>query len=429
MQKQLKVLILGSGGREHALLKACLASPLSASVEVAPGNGGMASEATCHPLHPEDVDATVELARQLGVNLVIVGPEAPLALGVADALREAGFAVYGPGRDGAVLESSKVACKTFFGKYGIPTARWEAFTEVAPALAYTRDQAFPLVVKASGLAAGKGVIICETPVEAEKAIRDMLEGNAFGESGKEIVIEECLTGEEASIMLMVSGRDYRCLSPSQDHKRIGEGDTGPNTGGMGAYAPAAIVTPEVMEAVRREIIEPTLEGFASEGIDFRGTLFIGLMINKAGEPKVLEYNVRFGDPECQVLLPLMRTDPLELMWACARGELGPGEVELHDGAAIIVVLAARGYPGSYGKGDLIELPDTLPGSTHLIHAGTRLDDEGHLRAHGGRVLGVVARADTLEAAAARAYPVCEAVRWENKQYRRDIGYRQLISRT
>jgi phosphoribosylamine--glycine ligase len=425
MNSALNLLIIGSGGREHALLKAALASPLVESVAAAPGNGGMAAEASCHPLDVEDPQATVALARRLGADLVIVGPEVPLALGVADALRAAGIATYGPGRDGAVLESSKAACKAFFGKYDIPTAAWQAFTETGPALEYLAEQSLPVVVKASGLAAGKGVLICDTLEQAENAVRGMLEGNLFGDSGREIVIEECLSGQEASIMVLVSGDRYVCLPPSQDHKRIGEGDSGPNTGGMGAYAPAALVTPAVMETVRERIIEPTLAGFCEEGIDFRGTLFIGLMINEAGDARVLEYNVRFGDPECQVLLPLCETDPIGLIHACATGTLEPRELRLRPDAAMIVVLAAKGYPGDYRKGDPISLPETLPEGVHIVHAGTRLDEDGTLRASGGRVLGVVAVRPTLAEAADAAYAVCDAINWDNKCFRRDIGYRQL----
>lgn len=426
MEPALKVLIIGSGGREHALLKACLNSPMVEKAWAAPGNGGMAVEADCHPLNVEDPEATVALAKSLGANFAIVGPEVPLALGVADDLRAAGIPTYGPGKDGALLESSKAACKAFFKNYNIPTAAWDTFTEVEPALAYLSSCQLPIVVKASGLAAGKGVIICETAEEAETAVRGMLQGGDFGDSGSRIVIEEYLTGDEASIMVMVSGDKYVCLAPSQDHKRIGEGDTGLNTGGMGAYAPAAVVDEAVMERVHKEIIEPTLDGFKKENIDFRGTLFVGLMIEN-GVPKVLEYNVRFGDPECQVLLPLCETDPVELMWACANGTLEPAEVKMKQQSAMIVVLAAAGYPGSYAKGDVIKLPETLPEGTSIVHAGTKLDADGNLLSSGGRVLGIVAMAPTLEDAADTAYAVCEQVEWENKYYRRDIGHRQLKS--
>lgn len=427
MKSPLKVLIIGSGGREHALLKACLKSPLVSEAWAAPGNGGMAAEAECHPLNVEDPAACVALAKSLGANFAIVGPEVPLALGAADELRASGIATFGPGKDGAVLESSKAACKAFFNKYNIPTAAWDTFTEVGPALEYLAGCQLPVVVKASGLAAGKGVLICETAGEAEAAVRGMLEAGQFGESGQQVVIEEFLTGQEASIMVMVSGEQYVCLSPSQDHKRVGEGDTGLNTGGMGAYAPAAVVDEAVMDTVRKSVIEPTLDGFKTEGIDFRGTLFVGLMISEAGEPKVLEYNVRFGDPECQVLLPLCETDPVELMWDCANGTLKPAEVKIRNEAAMIVVLAAKGYPGSYAKGDVITLPETLPEGVDIVHAGTQLDADGNLLSSGGRVLGVVALAPTLEEAADKAYATCDAVEWENKYFRRDIGHRQLKS--
>jgi phosphoribosylamine--glycine ligase len=424
MEPALKVLIIGSGGREHALLKACLNSPMVEKAWAAPGNGGMAAEAGCHPLDVEDPEACVQLAKSLGANFAIVGPEVPLALGVADDLRAVGIPAYGPGKDGALLESSKAACKAFFKNYDIPTAAWDTFTEVDPALEYLTSCQMPIVVKASGLAAGKGVIICETAEEAETAVRGMLEDGDFGDSGSRIVIEEYLTGDEASIMVMVSGDKYVCLAPSQDHKRIGEGDTGLNTGGMGAYAPAAVVDEAVMERVHAEIIKPTLDGFKQENIDFRGTLFVGLMIDN-GIPKVLEYNVRFGDPECQVLLPLCETDPVELMWACANGTLEPAEVKMKQDSAMIVVLAAEGYPGSYAKGDVIKLPDPLPEGVSIVHAGTKLDKEGNLLSSGGRVLGVVSLAPTLEAAAETAYSVCEQVEWEHKYFRRDIGHRQL----
>jgi len=425
MQKPLKTLIIGSGGREHALLKACLASPLVDSVRVAPGNGGMQAEAPSLPLDVEDVEAAVKLAREEAIDFAIIGPEVPLALGMADALRASGIAVYGPGRHGAHLEASKAACKAFFKKYAIPTADWATFTESIPALAYLQTCSLPVVVKASGLAAGKGVLICETPEAAAAAVRGMIEERQFGDSGSEVVIEEFLSGQEASIMVMVSGESYVCLPPSQDHKRIGEGDTGPNTGGMGAYAPAAIVDESVMETVRKSIIEPTLSGFRAEGIDFRGTLFIGLMISEKGDPRVLEYNVRFGDPECQVLLPLCETDPVQLMHACATGSLEPGEVKLKDAAAMIVVLAAGGYPGPYDKGDVIDLPGSLPAGVHLIHAGTRREADGSLTTNGGRVLGVVGTGPSLEEAARKAYHVCDEITWKGKTFRRDIGHRQL----
>lgn len=419
------VLVLGGGGREHALLKCCLRSEGVGRVVAAPGNGGMAREAECRPVDAEDADAVLALARECEADLVIVGPEAPLAAGVADALREAGFRVFGPGREAAQLESSKAFCKAFLRDNGIPTAAWADFTEAAEAVAWLDRCDFPVVVKASGLAAGKGVIICEDRKAAERAIREILEENRFGESGREIVIEEFLKGQEASLMVLIGGDDYVCLQPSQDHKRIGEGDTGPNTGGMGAYAPAAVVTDAIMEKVRERILTPTMEGLRKAGLDYRGVLFVGLMIDDSGDPKVLEFNVRFGDPECQVLLPLCATDPVQLMMECAEGRLAATDLRFHEGAAMIVVLAANGYPGSYAKGEPIGLPGQLPDGVDILHAGTRLDEEGRLLSAGGRVLGVTAVGATLQEAAEKAYSAVDKVQWSGKTFRRDIGYRQL----
>ncbi|NBD38510.1 MAG: phosphoribosylamine--glycine ligase [Verrucomicrobia bacterium] len=419
------VLVLGGGGREHALLKCCLRSERVGRVVAAPGNGGMAREAECRPVDAEDGDAVLALARACGADLVIIGPEAPLAAGVADVLRKAGFRVFGPGREAARLESSKAFCKAFLRDNGVPTAAWANFTEVAEAVAWLDRCAFPVVVKASGLAAGKGVIICEDREAAESAIREMLEERRFGESGREIVIEEFLTGQEASLMVLIGGGDYVCLQPSQDHKRIGEGDTGPNTGGMGAYAPAAVVTEAVMAKVRERILAPTMEGLRKAGLDYRGVLFVGLMIDDKGEPKVLEFNVRFGDPECQVLLPLCETDPVQLMVECAEGRLATTNLRFHEGAAMIVVLAAKGYPGSYAKGEPIGLPGQLPEGVDILHAGTRLDEAGQLLSAGGRVLGVTAVGSDLRDAADKAYAVVDKVEWVGKTFRRDIGQRQL----
>lgn len=424
----LNVLVIGSGGREHALLQACLRSPMVKRAIAAPGNGGMALEATCLPLEVTDVAATVALARREAIDLAIVGPEVPLAVGVADALRAAGIATFGPDQRGAELEASKAVCKRFFQTHGIPTADWQRFTSVQPALDWMRTRSFPLVVKASGLAAGKGVLICDDFPAAENAVRAMLEHHQFGSSGEEIVIEEFLQGEEASLMVVISGNDYVCLPVSQDHKRIGEGDTGLNTGGMGAYAPAAVADAGVMQRVRSSIIEPTLRGFATEGINYRGVLFIGLMIH-AGQPKVLEFNVRFGDPECQVLLPLFASDPIAMLWDCAIGQLDPARIRFHDACSLIVVLAANGYPGNYPKGSPITLPQPLPENCQILHAGTALSTDGNLLSAGGRVLGVVATAPSLEQAAHIAYSVCDQIIWSDKYYRRDIAHRQLKPQT
>lgn len=425
---KIDVLIIGSGGREHALLKACLASPLAGRVIAAPGNGGMETDAECFPLDVEDVPGAVALAKRERAGLVIIGPEVPLALGMADALRAEGIDVYGPGKREAQLEASKAVAKDFFNRYGIPTARSRTFgkNETEAAVAYLKEFSLPVVIKASGLAAGKGVIIAQTHEEAEEAVRSMHSGEAFGESGAEVVIEEYLDGEEASITVIISGQNHVMFPAAQDHKRVGEGDSGPNTGGMGAYAPAALVTTDMEQVIRKTVIEPTLKGFAAEGYDFRGTLFIGIMVTKDG-PKVLEFNVRFGDPETQVMLPLLETDPLKLMLDCARGRLDPGKVQIKPKHALVVVLAAKGYPGSYVKGDTIRLPASasLPSGASIVHAGTkRLADEQIVSA-GGRVLGVTAVGDTLEEAADAAYSIVDQVEWESKYFRRDIGHRQL----
>jgi phosphoribosylamine--glycine ligase len=424
--KSQNILILGSGGREHALLQACLASPLAASVAVAPGNAGMALEAPCHALDVEDVPATLALAQKLGANFVIVGPEVPLAIGVVDALAAAGVTAYGPVRAGALLEASKTHSKAFLLRHGIPTARGETFTATAPALAYLATRPLPIVIKASGLAAGKGVVIAKTAADAEAAVRDMLDARVFGESGAEILVEDFMEGEEASIMLLVSGEKFVMLPPSQDHKRVGDGDTGPNTGGMGAYAPADVVTPEVRSRVIADIIEPTLAGLAAEGVDYRGTLYVGIMVTADG-PKVVEFNVRFGDPECQVLLPLVASDLVQLMHDCATGNLQPADVRFRDGAAVIITLAAHGYPGVVRKGDTITLPaaDAIPSGTQILHSGTKADATGRLATNGGRVLGAVARGDSLHDAVDRAYALAEQIHFDGMHYRHDIAARQL----
>ena len=424
-KKSLHILIIGSGGREHALLQACRKSPLVASVAVAPGNGGMESEADCHPLDVGDVPAAVALAKRLGVNFVIVGPEVPLALGLADALEEASLTVYGPCRSGALLEASKTYAKGFLARHGIPTAYGEKFTDTNSALASLRGHPLPVVIKADGLAAGKGVIIARTHEEAAQAVKSMLDERVFGESGAEILIEDFMEGEEASIMLMVSGRRYVMLPPSQDHKRVGDGDTGPNTGGMGAYAPASVVTPEMRRRVLGEIVEPALAGLAAEGVDYRGTLYIGIMVTSDG-PKVVEFNVRFGDPECQVLLPLLESDVVQLMHDCATGRLEPERVHIKSGAAVIITLAAAGYPGPISKDDVITLPDELPTGTQILHSGTRRDPAtGCLLTSGGRVLGATALSETLPEAVASAYALVSKIHFNGMHYRRDIAARQL----
>ena len=423
-QKNLKVLVIGSGGREHALVKACLASSIVARALVAPGNGGMAAEVNCLPLDVKDTSAIVALAKKQDVDLVIIGPEEPLAQGVVDALEAEGILAYGPNRKAARLEASKAFTKAFLQRYRIPTAAFQTFVDTESALAYVHKQSTPLVVKASGLAAGKGVIIAQTHDEAAEAVKAMLEKNCFGESGREVVIEEYLEGEEASIHLIVCGKDYLILPSSQDHKRIGENDTGPNTGGMGAYAPASVVTTALLQETIKTIIEPTLSGLITEGIDFRGTLYIGLMLTSEG-PKVLEFNVRFGDPETQVLLPLLETDPISLMYGCACGKLTEQEIAFKKGSAVVVVLAAEGYPGNYEKGHTIALPPTLPEGVDIIHAGTALQPDGTPIVNGGRVLGVCAQAEQLTEALDRAHQTCESIHWPGRYYRKDIAAREM----
>jgi phosphoribosylamine--glycine ligase len=384
----------------------------------------MASEAECFDVSVEEVEGMVALAQAQGIGLVVVGPEVPLSLGLVDALTAVGIPAYGPNAAGAQLESSKAFCKDFFAKHNIPTAAYGNFTEIAPALAYLEEHPAPIVIKASGLAAGKGVIMAETQNEAIAAVKDMLEGGAFGSSGKEIIIEETLYGEEASIHVIASGEDFVCLPPSQDHKRAGEGDTGLNTGGMGAYTPTSRVTPAMQAEIEEKVIKPTLAGLKADGIDYRGTLYAGLMLTDQGV-KVLEYNVRFGDPETQVLLPMVADDLVPVLLASAKGESLPAKLKFHKGAAIVVVLAAGGYPGSYAKGNPITFPDKLPASTAVVHAGTTRDPDGTIRTAGGRVLGVSGQAPNLKAAAELAYKICDQVDFKDKILRRDIGHREL----
>jgi len=418
------ILVVGSGGREHALVKACLASPARPRVIAAPGNGGIAQEAPCFPVPAEAVAEIVALARRERIDFAIVGPEVPLSLGLVDALAAAGIPAYGPGREGARLEASKVYTKELLLKHRIPTAPAAAFSAVAPALDYLRTRPLPVVVKADGLAAGKGVIVAPTAAEAEAAVRGMIEAGQFGESGRRVLIEDCLFGEETSVHLVVSGRDYALLPVAQDHKRIGDMDTGPNTGGMGAYSPADVVTPGLLARIDREICRPSVDAIAAEGIDFRGTLFIGLMLTADG-PQVLEYNTRFGDPETQVILPRLATDPLALLWAATQGRLQDIQLEVKADYAVCVVVAAQGYPGRYPKGESIVLPPVLPPGTWVVHAGTALTGPGELVSAGGRVLGICARADSLRAAADRAYAVCAELQFASKYFRHDIGARQL----
>jgi phosphoribosylamine--glycine ligase len=422
------VLIVGGGGREHALAWKCAASPRVTEVLVAPGNAGTALEPGVRnvAVGADDIDGLLDLARREGIDLTIVGPEVPLVAGIVDRFRSDGLRCFGPTADAARLEGSKAYTKDFLARHRIPTAAYENFSELAPALEYIRDRGAPLVVKADGLAAGKGVVVAHDVAEAETAARDMLEEGAFGAAGGRIVVEEFLAGEEASFIVITDGRHIVPLATSQDHKARDDGDEGPNTGGMGAYSPAPIVTPAVHERIMREVIEPTVAGLAADGVAYLGFLYAGLMIDEHGAPKVLEFNCRFGDPETQPVMARLDSDLVDLCEAAMDGALGEITVEWDTRASLGVVMAAGGYPGRYRKGDPIEgLPEAaaLEG-VKVFHAGTRLED-GRVVTDGGRVLCVVGLGDDVTAARDLAYSAVERIRWDGAYYRRDIGHRAL----
>jgi len=425
----MRVLVVGSGGREHALCWAIAASPLCDRLYAAPGNPGIEELATCVPIGALEIDRLVEFARAESIDFVVVGPEAPLVAGLVDRLEAAGIAAFGPGAQAAALEGSKGFTKDLCAKYAIPTAAYRRFTEAAPAKTYVREQGAPIVVKADGLAAGKGVTVAMTVEEALAAIDEALLERRFGGAGAELVIEEFLDGEEASVFALVDGRHSLLLASAQDHKRVGDGDTGPNTGGMGAYSPAPCVTAEIEARVRREIIEPTVKAMAAEGRPFKGVLYAGLMLTAEG-PKLIEYNVRFGDPETQVLLPRLKSDLLPALRASRDGVLGEFDLRWHDEAAVCVVMAAAGYPGEPRKGSEIRGLDTATAGDPdviLFHAGTRRDGN-RILADGGRVLDVVALGRDVAAARSRAYAAVDRIDWPEGFCRRDIGWRAVARR-
>ena len=420
----MNILILGGGGREHSLAWAVKQNPKCDRLIVAPGNAGIAEIAWCAALDIEDGSAVAEFAQENGIDFVIVGPEAPLAAGVSDRLREAGFLVFGPSEAAAQLEASKAFTKEVCDAAGAPTAAWARFSDPAAARAYVDAQGAPIVVKADGLAAGKGVIVAETPDQARAAVDDIL-GGAMGTAGAEVVIEEFMSGEEASLFVLVDGEDVLVVGTAQDHKRVGEGDTGPNTGGMGAYSPAPVLSDAVVARTMDEIVRPTMAEMARRGTPYQGVLYVGLMIEN-GQPRLVEYNVRFGDPEAQVLMMRLGAQALDLMQATAEARLSGAQVNWADDHAMTVVMAADGYPGAYEKGSAIGGLEALPeDSRHMVfHAGTK-ETDGRVVASGGRVLNVTARGESLAEAREAAYGMVDRIDWPEGFCRRDIGWRAL----
>ncbi|HCF78516.1 MAG TPA: phosphoribosylamine--glycine ligase [Glaciecola sp.] len=424
----MQVLIIGNGGREHALAwKAAQCQDVS-KVFVAPGNAGTAHEANLENVNISvgDIAGLVKFAQDNAIELTIVGPEAPLVDGVVDAFTAAGLPCFGPTAAAAQLEGSKAFTKDFLARHQIPTGDYKNFTEIEPALAYVREKGAPIVIKADGLAAGKGVIVAMTLIEAEDAIKDMLAGNAFGAAGSRVVVEEFLDGEEASFIVMVDGKNIASFATSQDHKRVGDGDTGLNTGGMGAYSPAPVVTPEIHARVMAEVIEPTVSGMAAEGNDYTGFLYAGLMIMADGTPKVIEYNCRFGDPETQPIMLRLQSDLVALCLAATKGELAETVIEFDARPAVGVVLAAGGYPGDYAKGTVIHgLGVGESATAKVFHAGTTTNSEGQVVTAGGRVLCATAMGDTVTEAQQAAYTLAKEISWDGMFHRNDIAYRAI----
>ncbi len=424
----MKIMVVGGGGREHAIIKKLKENPEAETIYALPGNGGIAADAVCVPeIGAKDIVAIARFAREKEIDFAVVAPDDPLVLGAVDALEAVGVPCFGPRREAAVIEGSKVFSKDLMKKYGIPTAAYEAFSDMDSALAYLETAPMPAVIKADGLALGKGVVIARNLDEARAAVQSIMAGKKFGAAGDQIVIEEFMTGPEVTVLSFTDGEVVVPMVSSMDHKRALDGDQGPNTGGMGTIAPNPYYTPAVAKRCMEEIFLPTLHAMNAEGRTFRGCLYFGLMITRDG-PKVIEYNCRFGDPETQVVLPLLKTDLLTVMQAAVHGTLGELNIEWFDGAAACVILASEGYPGSYEKGKPITLPGDLPGNVTVYHAGDKLADDGTLLTNGGRVLGVTACAPTLEAALEDAYEAAGKVDFAGKQFRSDIGFLALAAK-
>ena len=420
----MNLLVVGGGGREHAIIKKLRENPEVETIYALPGNGGIAADAVCVPeIGAKDIPAIVDFAKSHDIGFAVVAPDDPLALGCVDALHAVGIPCFGPDAKAARIEASKVFSKNLMKKYAIPTARYEVFDNPADALAYLRTASFPIVVKADGLALGKGVLIPQNLAEAEEAVKSIMEDKVFGASGNEIVVEEFLTGPEVSVLAFTDGTAIAPMVSSMDHKRAGDGDTGLNTGGMGTIAPNPCYTPEMAQRCMDTIFLPTLAAMRAEGCPFKGCLYFGLMLTPDG-PKVIEYNCRFGDPETQVVLPLLKTDLLTIMQAVENETLADLSVEWSDGAAACVILASGGYPAHYEKGKAITLPDAVPENVTVYHAGDKLEN-GRLVTSGGRVLGVTATAPTLRQALSDAYAAADTIEFEGKYLRRDIGQRAL----
>ena len=416
----MKVLVVGGGGREHAICWKLAQSPKVTELYCAPGNGGIAQVAACVPIKATDVEGMVKWAKDNAMDFVMVAPDDPLALGMVDAMEAAGIPAFGPRANAAVIEASKAFSKELMKKYRIPTAKYQTFTELDKALSYIEEQGAPIVVKADGLALGKGVVVAATVDEAKQAAREMMEDHKFGDSGSTVVIEECMTGPEVTVLAFTDGRTVVPMPASQDHKRAYDGNQGPNTGGMGAISPPPQYTPEIARRCMAEIFQPTIDALRAEGRPFQGVLYFGLMLTPDG-PKVVEYNARFGDPECQVVLSLLDSDLMDILQACVDGTLDQVDIRWKDGAACVVVLASGGYPTAYEKGFPISGLEKAGETAVVFHAGTKLGPQGEYLTNGGRVLGVTATGGTLEEAIAAAYDAARKISFEKMHFRTDIG--------